>query len=366
MTGFAPLDAAPFVLSGNAEARGRGQAASAAADPARVRAATLGRVESAQADGVLDAAARAYLAAQRAFHEAHDPAGMAELAGIAGGFGLDPEALFAHLHLGTLRDLSGGGDPVEEDGCSAWAVPAGPDGPMVVKNRDYSGVHLGIQQVALHSGPDIATGAMLCVGSLGSPGAYSSGINAAGLALADTQVAVATHRVGWLRYFLMTRLLATCATVDEALDFIRRVPHAGGGTLILADVGGAVAAVELGAAGPQVATGPVVWRTNHYVLPGLEGETLYPFGDLVVGNSAARFDYLRDRLPGHPWDGPAAAQLMRTHAGSAPNAAPLCQHGEGGDSETLSSSIYSCTLRTLTFSEGRPCAGHWLKYRIPT
>ncbi|HEY0918627.1 C45 family autoproteolytic acyltransferase/hydolase, partial [Devosia sp.] len=239
-------------------------------------------------------------------------------------------------------------------------------GPMVVKNRDYSGLHLGIQQVALHTGPDIATGAMLCVGSLGSPGAYSSGINAAGLALADTQVAVATHRVGWLRYFLMTRILATCASVAAAVDFIRRVPHAGGGTLVLADAGGAVAAVELAAAGPQVTTGPVVWRTNHYVLPGLEAETLYPFGDLVVGNSAVRFEYLRERLPGRPWTTAGAAQLMRTHAGSAPDAAPLCQHGDGGDSETLSSSIYSCTLRTLTFSEGRPCIGRWLKYRLST
>ncbi|MBL6431104.1 MAG: hypothetical protein HPM95_07335 [Alphaproteobacteria bacterium] len=59
--------------------------------------------------------------------------------------------------------------------------------------------------MARHSGPDIATGSMLCVGSLGSPGAYSSGMNARGLMLADTQIGARTHRVGWLRYFLMTR-----------------------------------------------------------------------------------------------------------------------------------------------------------------
>ncbi len=366
MTGFVPSAATPLILSGDAGARGRGQAADAEADPARVRAATVGRVETARAEGVIDTRALAYVRAQRAFHEAHDPQGMAELGGIAEGFGLDLDGLFAHLHLGTLRDLKDGADLVEGDGCSAWAAPSGPDGPILVKNRDYSGTHLGIQKVSLHTGPDVTTGSMLCVGSLGSPGAYSSGINAAGLALADTHVAVTAHRVGWLRYFLMTRILASCTTVEEALEFIWRVPHAGGGTLVLADASGAIATAELGAAKPGVATGRVVWRTNHYILPGLAEDTLFPFGDLIVGNSQSRFDYLESQLPGHSWGIADAANLMRTHADSAPLAAQLCQHQEGDASETLSSSIYSCRLRTLTFSEGRPCAGRWLNYRIPT
>src|SRR5690606_1665169 len=247
MSDFAPTVGRPLVLAGDPQSRGRGQAHSAIADPSRVRAATIGRVEEARAGGLLDAEARDYLAAQRAFHLEHAPAGMAELSGVAEGSRLDADDLFVHQHLGTLRDLHDGAR-LMGDGCSAWAVPDGPDGPLVVKNRDYTGTHLGIQNVSLHSGPDVTTGAMLCVGSLGSPGAYSSGINVKGFALADTQVSVRLHRVGWLRYFLMTRLLATCGSVDEALDFISGVPHAGGGTLVLADASGAIAAVELGAA----------------------------------------------------------------------------------------------------------------------
>jgi len=291
MTCLTPTEALPLVLSGDAEARGRGQAAAKQADPARVRAATVGRVEAARAEGVFDTQARDYLRAQRAFHEEHDPHGMAELGGIAEGFGLDPDELFMHLHLGTLRDLKDGGGMLEGDGCSAW---------------------------------------------------------------------------GWLRYFLMTRILASCSSVEEALEIIWRVPHAGGGTLVLADASGAVAAAELGAAKPGVATGRVVCRTNHFVIPGLADDTLFPFGDLIVGNSQSRFDYLESQLPGRSWGIADAANLMRTHADSAPLAAPLCQHGETDGSETLSSSIYSCRLRTLTFSEGRPCAGRWLTYRIPS
>ncbi|OYX40688.1 MAG: hypothetical protein B7Z02_17915 [Rhodobacterales bacterium 32-67-9] len=365
MNAFDPEPAEPLVLTGTARARGHGQSGDPAADPARVREATIGRVEDARAAGVIDAAATDYLARQRAFHLAHDPEGMAELAGIADGFGLPEDALFTHLHLGTLNDLKAGAR-LDSDGCSAWAVPDGPDGPIVVKNRDYSGLHKGIQRVTLHTGPDVTTGAMLCIGSLGSPAAYSSGMNAKGLMLADTQVSVRTHRVGWLRYFLMTRILATCGTVAEALALIAGKPHAGGGTLVMADASGDTAAVELGATGQGVSRGGRVLRTNHYLLPDHAGDTLLPEGDRIAGNSGDRCAYLQRALPGLEAGIAAAAALMRTHRDTAPGAAPLCQHGEADASQTLSTSIYSCRLRTLTFSEGNPCAGHWRRYRMPS
>lgn len=365
MSGFSPVPAEALVLSGDATARGKAQATDPQADPVRVREATVGRVETARTAGVVDAAARDYLARQRAFHLAHDPDGMAELAGIAEGFGLSEDELFTHLHLGTLNDLKSGAR-LDSDGCSAWAVPDGPDGPIVVKNRDYSGLHRGIQRVTQHTGPDVTTGAMLCVGSLGSPAAYSSGVNASGLALADTQVAVRTHRAGWLRYFLMTRILASCATVADALALIESKPHAGGGTLILADRSGDTAAVELGASGPGVTRGGRVWRTNHFALPGHAADTLLPEGDRIAGNSGERFAYLEHMLPDLTPGVAAAARLMQTHRDTAPGAAPLCQHGETDASQTLSTAIYSCRLGALTFSEGNPCAGNWQTYRVPS
>ncbi|WP_372839776.1 C45 family autoproteolytic acyltransferase/hydolase [Phaeovulum sp.] len=342
-------------LSGSAYTRGHEQAAPAWLG-AKVRDATLGRVETARAEGVFDEASLAYLAAQRAFHLANDPEGMAELLGIAEGFGFPEPELFAHMHLGTLRDLKGGA--ALKDGCSAWAVGQGPDGPMVVKNRDYSGVHLGVQSIAHHTGPDVISGGMLCLGSLGSPGAYSSGINAAGLALADTQVSVATHRVGWLRYFLMTRILARCTTVAEAVEMVRTTPHAGGGTLVLADATGATAAIELGAAGVTVTTGPEVWRTNHYT-GALAPDTLQPRDDSIAANSHARFDYLARVLPGKPWGREDAQGVMGTHANTAPGAAPICQHGAADAAETISSAVYSCNLQRMDYCEGNPCTGAW-------
>lgn len=334
----------------------RGRAQQGAALATTVHQATVARVERARADGLIDAEAQTYLTAQRQFHETHDPEGLAELTGVADAFGLPETDLFAHLHLGTLRDMKCGA--VLLDGCSAWAVPGGPEGPLLVKNRDFSGLHLGIQCVMRHAGSDIATGQVLSLGSLGSLAAWSSGINAAGLAVADTQVAVNRHRVGWLRYFLLPRLLARAQTVADALALIRSLPHAGGGTLVLADRDGATAAVELSATGPVIATGGLQWRTNHYTAPTTQGETLGPDGDRIAGNSHRRFDYLGQVLPERSWTKSAAKTLMSAHPG--PKTAPLCQHADGADgAETISSVIYSCTVNGMEISEGTPCLGRW-------
>lgn len=353
------------VLSGDAHTRGRLQANGAdAALFAKVRGATIERVEATRREGKLDAQQRDFVAAQYRFHCAHDPDGMAELKGIAEGFGLPEDALFEHLHLGTLRDLASGAALIG-DGCSAFAVGDSRDGPFVAKNRDFSGTHLGVQRLFWHQGPDIHTGGMLCLGSLGAPGAYSSGMNATGLALADTQIGARHHAVGWLRYLAMTRILASCKTVAEALDWLRARPHAGGGALILADASGATAAAELGAQGPAIRTGPRSWSTNHFQAPELAQETLLQGSAVIDSNSALRLDALTSRLSGPPPDLEQAAGILSLHP-DAPEAAPICQHsGMTDDTSTLSSVIYAIAQKRIYFHDANPCAGNWLRFDLP-
>lgn len=358
MTALIATNATALVLSGRAYERGLGQSDDHLGLAARVRAATVGRVEQARSEGWIDGDMLEYVVAQRRHAELHDPNGMAELAGISEGFGLPEEELFLHLHLGTLRDFSAGAK-LAEDGCSAWAAGSGTDGPLLVKNRDFGGTHLGVQRLMWHEGPDIATGGMICLGSLGSPGAYSSGMNAAGLALADTQIGSRHHAVGWLRYFLMTRILAVCTTVDEALAFITSVAHAGGGSLVMADRGGATAAVELGAKTVAVSRGALSWRTNHFLGPELVAETLRSSGDRIGANSEARLSCLAATLPSKTWDIAAAAELMARHADDS-NGAPICQHSSTHDDTcTLSSVIYAIAQGCVYWHEGNPCAGRW-------
>jgi len=365
MSALATTQGTARVLSGTAHTRGRAQAEEDPGLARQVHRATVARVDQALSEGWITREMQDYVAAQRRHAETHDPDGMAELAGIAEGFGLPEESLFLHLHLGTLRDFAAGAT-IAADGCSAWATGSGPDGPLVVKNRDFTGTHLGVQRVMWHEGPDILTGGMMCLGSLGSPGAYSSGMNAAGLALADTQISARSHGVGWLRYFLMTRVLARCANVSEALAFITSVPHAGGGSLVLADRGGATAAVELGAGHVAVSRGVMSWRTNHFLSPELEPETLTVTGERIGANSAARLACLTSTLPSRTWDIDAAARLMARHPDD-PEGAPICQHpGPLDDTLTLSSVIYAIDRRCVYWHQGNPCAGRWQLIRLPT
>jgi hypothetical protein len=88
-------------------------------------------------------------------------------------------------------------------------------------------------------------------------------MNTDGFALADTQTATADHGPGLLRYVLMTRLLARCATVEEALSEMASVPLTGGASLVLGDAAGAAAWVELSHSRGDVARGACVAHTSH-------------------------------------------------------------------------------------------------------
>lgn len=353
----------PLRLLGDARARGMAQAAGSPGLAEQVREATLGRVDAARAEGWMSAPMLDYVADHLAFARAHCRPELDELTGIAEGFGLSFDDLFLHLHLGTLRDLSGGAT-LDADGCSAWASGQGPDGPIAAKNRDFTGVHKGIQRMFRHEGPDLKHGPMLYIGSLGAPGAYSSGLNAAGLAVLDTQVGVRRHRVGWLRYFLMTRLLSQAGSVAEAVKMVEAMPHAGGGTLVLADATGDAAAVELGAKRVTVERGPLVFRTNHYVTAPLAGETLHAKGDCIDANSSARRDHLAATLPGRAWSAADAAALMATHDEPGRPSAPICQHAGRNDAQTISSAVFCCRLGRVYFHEGNPCSGRWTVYNL--
>ncbi len=350
--------AIPIRLIGDAQARGRGHGLSGSMAASAVRAAVAGQVELARAEGLIDAEGEAYLAEQRAFHEVADPLSLQEIAGIAEGYGMAMADVFAHLHLSLLRARKRLVE-TQQDGCSAWAVAAGSDGPMLVKNRDLAGRNFGVQRVMAHAGPDIEGGPMLCVGSLGSPAAYSSGINAWGLALADTHIEAPQPGIGWLRYFLMTRLLASCRSVAEAVAMIRAATHAGGGSLVLADRGGAVACVDFTGPRATVTEAPLVWRTNHYPqLAQGAGE-----GDSISGTSRTRFTFLERTLPRQSFWRPAeAASLMATHSSPFVEGSLLCAHRDTGAAETLSCAIYTCRDGRLLFSDGNPCLGRWARY----
>lgn len=357
MTAISVLD-----LAGDGRSRGRGHAAPGAGDNDAVRAAIRGRLGDAAA--LLDRAdSRRYLREVAAYTRAVAPQSWGEVEGIAQGYGLDFDDVFAFLHLSILGDIdAAGGHAKEPDGCSAWAA-RGPDGAAWIgKNRDFRGEHRAIQRLFLHRDPEWGGRRLLCVGSLGAPAAYSSGINSDGLALADTAIPTTDHGVGLNRYFLMTEILARCATVEEALAYIGSVEHAGGGSLVLGDARGERAAVELGhsAVGVERGAGDApVCRTNHFVSRELRDANLRRPGEPMIGSSTGRLATLRAALSDFPGAGVPgwAAATMSSHDDG--DRTGLCRHGQDGDATTLSSALFATGELSLYFRDGNPCRGDW-------
>lgn len=332
-------------------ARGLSQADHPAA--AQARPAFLARVARLRGEGL---AQPDFLAAQEAFHRAQAPEQMAELDGIAQGFAVDFADLWLHLHAGTLSDLKGAARL--EDGCSALAGGAGPDGPLLVKNRDLGGPVELVQVARRLAGGE--TGGLLVLGSLLAPAAYSSGMNGAGLAVADTHVAVNRHRVGWLRYLLMGHLLDHCRDVAQALEVIRTVPHCGGGTLELVDRAGATAAVELAATGPLVEAGPGPHgRANHYTGADTAAQNLAPRGPEHAASSRDRLARLRALAAKGPLTRARAMAGFATHGDAQGEG--LCQHVL---SRTLSCAIWSPVQSCLDWTDGPPCITAWQRLSL--
>ncbi|MDO8318233.1 C45 family peptidase [Rhodoferax sp.] len=352
-------------LVGPALARGQQQALARPALVPRVRAAILERLASLQA--ILDLPhIKTYLTQQKEFLVVQDRPGFDESLGLATGFGLTHDEVLAYLHANILQDMSAS-NPVERDGCTSWAHILKAGGALVVKNRDYRGEHGALQQVFLHCDPSAGARTLLCVGSLGSPGAFSSGMNSAGLAVVDTQIGTRDHGVGWLRYFLMTALLRECADVDAALAFIAAVPHAGGGSLVLGDACGTTACVELGHAQAPVITRSMTSaaRTNHYLDPQMAARMVSPCDDLS-DSSPLRLAQVRSYLAqyGNTMDVAKAQALMASHQAGA----SICLHADAGSqtqARTLSSVVYETASQTLHISNGNPCNSPWTRFALP-
>lgn len=344
-------------LVGGAYERGRAQAGHA--DRSAVISAIELRLE--QNEAVFsEPMVREYLRQQWEFAYEHCRDELTELIGVADGFGLDFNRLFGFLHLGIVKNLN---TPIiGEDGCSTWAVSQLDEGPAVGKNRDFMGEHAGLQAVFSHEDPDWSDGRrMLCVGSLGAPGAYSSGINSEGLVVVDTQIATSDYGIGWLRYFLMTRLLSHHGDVDSALEYIKSISHAGGGSLILGDPSGRVAAVDLGHGSVSIVERNNGWvaRTNHFP-PGSVRNL--DDGAPMRGSTTGRYQALSHALSLRTKSLSSLTEIMGTH--SSDDAKSLCRHGEDGDSRTLSTAIFLCQSRILYFADGNPCDARWKEFSM--
>lgn len=342
-----------MILKGSAFERGLLQAKLCSEMIAPVRENILTQL-SKHEDLLQSDKAKHYLREQTKITEAlfHDV--FEEIKGIAKGFTLRVVDLLRFYHLRILRDL---------DGCTTWVISHAAEGAIVGKNRDLVFGNQALQRVFVHIDPAWQGKKNLSVGSLGAPCAYSSGINSDGFCLADTNILTSDHGLGACRYFLMPFLLATCNSVDQALKKISELPHAGGGSLTLADGNGKIAVVELGHHNLNMKK-ETDWLaiTNHFTSAKLAPTNLRSGRQLEIENSEDRLRYITRKMPAIYQDSSLvpATEIMKNHR----QPGGLCRHGESDASSTISGSLYNCRDRKLCFSDGNPCNSPWYEFSL--
>lgn len=281
---------------------------------------------------------------------------LAMLRGIVDGLGLEWEPFFRYTLASYLEDrLRGIAVP---DGCTVWAAaaPVTRDGaPILAKNRDYRPEHQALQCLArVHPARGYR---YACITSAGSPGVFSSGINEAGLAVADTHVTSLDTGPGLARCAVMMEVLEHHATVASALDYLRSVPHLGDGTLVLADAGGDMAVFEAGhsAHGVVEAAAGFVVATNHFVTSHLRDRWVDRNPPRLRGNSQGRRARVTEALGEARGrvDLTWAQDLMRFHSHPAE---AICRHPEpDARTITISSVLFLPQQRAFLFANGQPC-----------
>jgi predicted choloylglycine hydrolase len=297
--------------------------------------------------------------------EIHTPNTLAMLRGMVDSLSLAWSDFFAYTIASYLTDRLK--DQKHPEGCTTWAA-AGEftrDGtPLLVKNRDYRPDHHALQCLAriepAHGTP------YLCLTSAGSPGVFSSGMNAAGLAVADTYVASNDIGPGIARYSLMMHLLEQCNRVSEAVETLETVPHFGDGTVILADAQGDMAVFELAhsvQAVRSLAEGFLV-STNHFSTPQTRTHWVDTNPPRLQGNSQARCQHVEAALRAGcgQVDVPWAQTLMAQHGDEL---SAICRHPElEAHAVTISTVIFLPRQTSLYVADGLPCQTPFELHRI--
>jgi predicted choloylglycine hydrolase len=187
---------------------------------------------------------------ERAFR-AYAPALWEEIGGIADGLNISMEQAVTHFGNGGLRMPTGGCSAVMSNGVYGRNYDFRP--------RQYEARFALVQVRGSYAS---IGGSHLLTGRL-------DGLNEHGLAIGLHLVKARPRAPGLISVLLVRRVLDSCATTAEAIDLLRRTPHAMQYNYSLLDSGGVAAVVEAGAGAVAVRGGDWLACTNHFQSPQL-------------------------------------------------------------------------------------------------
>jgi isopenicillin-N N-acyltransferase-like protein len=298
--------------------------------------------------------------------EDHSPQTLDMIRGIADGFRVAEKDVLWLLMDSYIEDQLS--PPLRtrdaDDGCTTWVISKGNGEErktLLAKNRDYLISHRSLQ-IIFRCKPEGGI-PYLCVNSVGACNVFSSGMNAEGLAIADTRVPSADAGPGLPRYSLMMHVLENFHSVDEVVGYLRSVPRMGGGNLIFADRYGNIGSAEIGYENLDVLQrekGFLVC-TNHFEGPTLR-KRYRPKDPLQEQSSKKRFEKVsRDLLSSAADADPNFAFTLMAYHGDG---FAICNHEGPDGTATISSTVFIPEKRGLFYCEGFPCSQsyQWISF----
>ncbi len=215
----------------------------------------------------------AFLGAMRAHLAEMFPDVLEEIEGIAQGAGIPPDFAFLKSTFNAL------GPAFQASGCSTVAFTASDVGPILGKTDDghFRQAHDRLDSLAILTVRPSEGYDTLCINMVGTVWA-ECGINEKGLCVGANSghpPMTGQDGRGVPQHIIPRLVLLRCATVKEAVDFLRATPLAGKGiNIVLADAEGEAAATENTGTmnGVRVPENGVVFSTNHYFAPEMQAE----------------------------------------------------------------------------------------------
>jgi predicted choloylglycine hydrolase len=259
---------------------------------------------------------------ERAFR-AYAPALWEEIGGIAEGLNIPMEQAVVYFGNDGLRMPTGGCSAVMSGGVYGRNYDFRP--------RGYEGRFALVQ----------ARGSYASIGSSHQLTGRLDGMNEHGLTIGLHLVKVRPRSPGLTSTLLVRRVLDSCATTAEAIDLLRRLPHAMQYNYSLLDAGGVAAVVEAGAGAVAVRGGDWLACTNH-------------FQSLQLRRLNRRVAHSIDRLP--PLEGWAARELGAEQTFEALNGSGSPAFHNYGNAQTLHTIVTEPARRRLLFGIGGDAA----------
>jgi len=266
-----------------------------------------------------------------------------EIRGLAEAAELDYEAVLTPI-------LTAPFEPQEIPSCTVLAVAPERtmDGRPIV-GRNYDFFHDISEEVATtyRTYPE---GRYASLGDCDIWVGREDGLNEAGLFVGMASTFLPGVQPGPTFWLIVRLLLDRCATVDEGLELMHSVPHAGSWTYLLADRSGKAMVVEPTVEGIELRypEDGLLVMTNHAVCPAWAGKE-----NFVPPDSHPRYNRLRELLGGDKViDVEDVKQALRDHEGL------ICSHGAHFPERkfgTIWSVVGRPGERQLDIAAGYPC-----------